>query len=195
MASLEDVMGHNAKSNYLGIHFRFNPGDFFHSGFITEGSRGYMGLPIKLVNSLKRSLQQPEFFMRRALSFTQKQLYKRNRSLNPFNITSVYLASPRNIAKRFDKLDDYTIGNQTFKIFTNQDTWSFLKEKSEDCPILEQYFGEILSTFEKEILVRSRIFYRARPSNWSFNVQGHRFARYEYEYIRYDNVIFSVFES
>ena len=60
--------------------------------------------------------------------------------------------------------------------------------------MVDFYFGDILSTLEKEMMLLSRVFYRARPSNWSFNVQGHRFSEREFEEIRHDRVIFDVLE-
>ena len=58
---------------------------------------------------------------------------------------------------------------------------------------MHQYFGDILSTFEKEILIYAKLFLRSRPSNWSFNVQGHRFARYEE--LPYDRYVFDIFKN
>ena len=49
-------------------------------------------------------------------------------------------------------------------------------EKELNCKLLADYLGDILSTFEKELMIRAFAFYRARPSNWSFNVQ-HRVER------------------
>ena len=46
---------------------------------------------------------------------------------------------------------------------------------------------------EKEILVQSLAFYRARPSNWSFNIQGHRFAEWGPRNLTHDRVVYDVF--
>ena len=62
-----------------------------------------------------------------------------------------------------------------------------------ECAIIDKIFGDILSTLEKEIMVRSLVFFRVRPSNWSFNVQGQRFAIYGNENIMHDRVIFDIF--
>jgi len=76
-------------------------------------------------------------------------------------------------------------------LITSIDTTKFLKREIAGCTLLESYMGDILSTFEKEILLNSSAFYRARPSNWSFNVQGQRFATHDE--LPYDRTIFDVF--
>ena len=43
------------------------------------------------------------------------------------------------------------------------------------------------------LLVRSFAFYRARPSNWSFNVQGHRWAERKSKDLIYDRVVYDIF--
>ena len=68
-----------------------------------------------------------------------------------------------------------------------------MERYKEKCELVKNLFGDIVSTFEKEVLVQALSFYRTRPSNWSFNVQGHRFARYTSEELKYDRVIFDVF--
>lgn len=42
-------------------------------------------------------------------------------------------------------------------------------------------------------MVNSLAFYRSKPSNWSFGVQGLRFGRFNYDRIQYDRVIFDIF--
>ena len=68
------------------------------------------------------------------------------------------------------------------------------KKSQTNCWALHEHFGDILSTLEKEILIRARIFLRTRPSNWSFNVQGHRIAERGFEKVENDRVIFDVFQ-
>ena len=78
-------------------------------------------------------------------------------------------------------------------MFTSLDTEQFLRENSQDCDVIQRFFGDVLSTLEKDILSWGKVFFRTRPSNWSFNLQGRRMARYEWELIKEDRPIYGLF--
>ena len=52
-----------------------------------------------------------------------------------------------------------------YKIYT-----SVVLAFSSKCGILNDLFGDIHSTFEKELMLRVGAFSRMRPSNWSFDI-------------------------
>lgn len=106
----------------------------------------------------------------------------------------IYIASPLNIAEYFYNHTTNKILNN-YKVFTTIDIQRFLETYRKDCWVIDIYFGDILSTLEKEMMVLSKIFFRSRPSNWSFNQQGHRMPNYPYEEIQNDRVIFDVFDA
>ena len=118
------------------------------------------GVKIEMIEKILKILDDPSLFLEKLLD--RKNFQK---------IQKIFIFSPQNTAKLFAN----SASNLT-KISTSQETFNFLKQKSKNCQILKHYFGDVLSTFEKEIALQSKCFYRARPSNWSFNVQGQRWA-------------------
>lgn len=60
--------------------------------------------------------------------------------------------------------------------------------------MIKNLYGDILSTLEKDILTHAYVFYRTRPSNWSFNVQAHRWAQ-NVTGLAYDAVVYDIFET
>lgn len=173
--------------SYTGVHWRFNEGDFFGNGFKNhnENKVSARGLSNNATKQLHRTLNHPEYFLDQLIPHLA-QNYNGTE-----NSKTLFISSPMNTAKLFRRTGDY----KNFKIFTTTDTQAFLREKLEEvnCTILVDMFGDILSTFEKEILLRSLGFYRTRPSNWSFNIQGHRWAEYGPKQLTHDRVIFDVF--
>ena len=108
-------------------------------------------------------------------------------------IKTYFITSPASIIEPLE-LENETNNYKGFRVFTSHDTNKFLRKHiATDCPMIEEWYGDIVSTLEKEILSWSRIFFRTRPSNWSFNVQGRRMTRYPWESIQDDRPIFSVF--
>jgi len=184
---------HERFEPFIGIHFRYNLGDYFRKDFLKKGyfkqpENGALGISSNLTEKIYKVLNgDVEYFLEKVVSFP------RSKSNNRTGPQTIYISSPPNISKIFSKIKFY----KNFKSFTTNDSKKFLKNVYEDqrhnCSIIKEYFGDILSTFEKEIMIRSSVFYRSRPSNWSFNVQGHRFAEYEHSELVDDEVILHVF--
>jgi len=112
------------------------------------------------------------------------------------NPTTVFISSPKGIAQQLGeevseqgRRRDY----KGYRVFTSLDTDKYLREHAEKCKIIDDFYGDVLSTLEKEILSWSRIFFRSRPSNWSFNIQGRRMSRYSWLKIKDDRTIFDIF--
>lgn len=180
-------------NNFVSAHFRFNPEDFFGPNFLNQtidlkieksGGLGH-GLKSSMSFQIQQSLKNSSYFLEK-LTATIGILT----ILDPNPPGVIYIASPINIAEIFPKNGTEFLN---FKIFSTLDVLNFLKFYQDECWILQNYLGDVLSTLEKEILIKSKIFFRARPSNWSFNVQGHRFANYNFSEIKQDRVIFDVF--
>ena len=194
--------------NFVSIHFRFNQDDFFSpklfermpenindwTGADDENLiKGLRRLDISVAKPLFLSLRDPSYFIERLMKFLDRSSQEGAR-IN--KNTTIYIASPTNLAERFEKAaDKHRDSNKdSHRLLTSIEVKAFLQSYRKSCWVVDTYFGDVLSTLEKEIIVMSRIFYRARPSNWSFNVQGHRMARYEYDYVKYDRVLFDIFK-
>ena len=200
--------------NYVGVHWRFNTDDFLGIGQKTSAlykikealindinqtniiddpkTRQILGagkgIPSSMRIEIFKTLLKPEYFLNKLIPHFEKHLG------NETNI--IFISSPQNVAEIFNKIGrNFIYQNRTFKIFTGIDTFQYLKSqaysKSTSCELLKEYLGDVLSTFEKELMVLSKSFYRARPSNWSFNVQGQRFGLYKD--LSHDRVIYDVF--
>ena len=105
------------------------------------------------------------------------------------HLKTVFITSPISIAENLRSNSTFLTD---YKVFTSLDTEEFLKKEAEDCEVIRRWFGDILSTLEKDILSWSRVFFRTRPSNWSFNLQGRRMARYKWEFIKEDRPIYAL---
>ena len=187
------VNSSNMVYDFTGIHFRFNPGDFFLSDFMKtkpELTR-QKGLDLGTVKNLQKSLKNSTYFYEKLYDFLNLTRREHANDDSPFRIPHfVYIASPINISKKFkSKAEKY----KKLSIFTTLDLINFLEPFSNNCQILKNYFGDILSTIEKEIMILSKLFLRSRPSSWSFNVQGHRNFKLGPELVKYDRVVFDVF--
>ena len=64
------------------------------------------------------------------------------------NLRTIFITSPISIAEHLRSNATYLPG---YKVFTSLDTESFLKQEAEDCGIIRRFFGDVLSTLEKDI--------------------------------------------
>ena len=207
--------------NFIGVHWRFNANDYLigkpkddeleeFRKFLFDESlnstdhrliKARHGLSADIIREIYKSMEDPIYFLEMLIEHIESDKYL-NLPENENGYTLV-IASPVSVAKKFENTLQkgyYTskTSNKTYKIFTGHDTKKFLTyylQKKHNCKTLQNYFGEILSTFEKELMVNSKSFYRTRPSNWSFNVQGQRFAFSDDvgSDLVYDRVIYDVF--
>merc|ERR1719350_139414 len=69
---------------------------------------------------------------------------------------SVFIASPANIAETFAEVGREYKG---FKFYTGKDTFEFLFSKRSKCEVIDQWFGEVLSEMEKEIMVLAKVYF------------------------------------
>ena len=197
---LKEVFG---EKQFIGVHWRFDEGDFFaqtkfankipyneNDGvpkkYVSIGRA--KGLNPKSTAALYKTIHDPEYFLDLLIPHVEENLSTNNSNTK---IKTIFIASPVSTSQLFQQKSSY----KNYKIFTTSDTHKFLKNilHKQNCTLLIDMFGDILSTFEKEILLRSLAFYRTRPSNWSFNVQGHRWANYKADDLVHDRVIFDVF--
>lgn len=144
---------------------------------------------MEISNHLQQTLKNPVYFLDLLLPHIEKNFENYTGNANDFK--TIFITSPADVAKEFKNIGSRIY--KGYKIFTTNDSEEFMRKYSENCELLKVLFGDVVSTFEKEVIVQSLSFYRTRPSNWSFNVQGHRFARYTSEELRYDRVIYDVF--
>ena len=182
------------QQNFIGIHWRFNLGDFFTDKFLEkdQNNTALKGLNNEVAFELQKSMKDFTYFFDKLSSYLSENGLEDRKSKT--KSTTVFITSPPNIAEKIKKVSENFNGNyKNFKIFTTLDTQNFVSKYKNNCAPIKNFLGEILSTLEKEILIYSKIYLRARPSNWSFNVHGHRFSRYDYESIKNDAVIFDVF--
>ena len=173
---MEVISDSRHQFNFAGVHFRFNPGDFFAQDFLkkeeTENAGNHMHSSISV--HIHRSLSRPRYLIRLLSKYLNKYYPKHHP-------TTVFIASPADIAVHLSNSSAEMSREKSYedlKVFTTLDTDRFLKGYAESCEVIREFYGDILSTLEKEIMSFSRIFFRTRPSNWSFNVQGSRMARY-----------------
>lgn len=185
LLTLENQDTFEIKNHFIGVHFRFNPNDFFNKNFLDDDyeiNHGKRAVSKEMLIKIRESIVNPESFLDLLTRhIKQSGLGQENKI--------IYIASPSNIAKNFQKFKNYS----GFEIFTSEHVNQFLTPLRKQCATLDRYYGEILSLVEKELMVISRHFYRCRPSNWSFNQLGYRAALMPYEKIRDDKVIFDVF--
>ena len=171
---------HNLQSgNFTGIHFRYNPNDFF-AGNPKIGQDGHK-LNDDYFANLLLALKNPRWFLDKTLKYVEQHHTDTDKK--------IIITSPLNIADLFynhTKLGHF----KNYSIITSKNTKEFLESKR-GCEPVDLWFGEILSILEKEILVHSGAFLRARPSNWSFNIQGQRMARFES--LPHDRYMFDIF--
>ena len=165
---------------------------------------GKKGIPEWVRVEIHKSLKNPGYFIEKLLRhietvIPERELYDGHINGTESSLSStltIFISSPQNIAQYFEdlmKTPFKTPSGRIVKIITSNDTLKFFNQQAKQCQIFEDYKGDILSTFEKEILINSFSFYRARPSNWSFNVQGQRFGKLDEEKLKYDRVIYDVF--
>lgn len=188
---IRDYMGIQNYKKFVAVHFRFNPDDFFDKEFMGEADgstlRNYRGIDPYTANHLRRTLHDTKYLLDHLVKKMDQHPWNHSGKINKV----IYIASPRNVAGSFPVHNGQTYGG--YQIFNTLDITEFLDSYREDCWVYEHYYGDILSTLEKEMMVISKIFYRSRPSNWSFNEQGHRFAEEPAEEIAEDRVVFDIF--
>ena len=192
------------EENFIGIHWRFNHNDFLgrtpykkvsgSSHFASSANattkpvlQGYKDVSVEMLQEIFKTLAEPHYFMEKLVPHIEQNLPPSQ------NGRTVFISSPTNTAERFKTLKNKYISpqNVTYKIITSYESNLFMKHVGKNCQNIRWYLGDVLSTFEKEVMVRSKSFYRARPSNWSFNVQGQRFGRNGK--LPYDRVVYDVF--
>lgn len=183
LLTLENESSYRYDNKFIGVHFRFNPDDFFNKAFLDQSSetlahKRTRSLNLETVKNLQKSLKNTTFFLENLVQNLQE------RNLTQHKI--IYIASPINIARSFIVNLPANRTFQNYKIVTTVQTSTFLRKFRDDCWMIDTYFGDILSTLEKELMVMSKIFYRSRPSNWSFNQEGYRIASRTYEEVSQD---------
>lgn len=173
--------------NYVFVHWRFNEYDFLPGNFrefdvesrLKSNSKGIGDVYLEHIQA---TLRDPNYFLDLLLPHVRENF--KNKPIPK----TVYISAPYNTAKIFGEIKEF----KGVKIVSTAGAFDFL-EKFRDCEIIDRLFGDILSTFDKEIGVQSLSFYRSRPSNWSFNIQGQRFSKYSNEDLEHDRVVFDVF--
>ena len=182
----------SSSSSFISLHWRFNPGDFLSPDFLTIRNesevQGRRGVDKPAMLNLHKSLNNMTFLIEKLINHVE-----RKDIADPPK--TILITSPPGILHKINEKDlsNFQYHDKKYKILTTENSINFLKNFM-DCWVIEKYFGDVLSTFEKEVVLRSEIFYRARPSNWSFNTQGHRFAEFDYDKIKFDGVVYDVFE-
>lgn len=174
----------NLNAKFIGIHWRYNPGDFFGqaalNGDVSADDINIRNLGNKMSLNLKAVILNPEYFLEKLVDYLDRQFNKHDIKLENHEKV-IFLASPKNMISKFDQvLEKFTKNGKykSWKIVTSTKSTEFLqtlKNKS-NCDILKRFYGDILPMVEMQILEKSFAFYRSRPSNWSFNVQAARFA-------------------
>lgn len=180
--------------NFVAVHFRYNPGDFFSQNFLKREGKvtAIRGITYKMALKIQKSLTNSTYFLENLMAKIEKLKGNstENQNTDEQKPQIIYIASPDGISKYFPH-KGYKFKN--YKIYTTKDMHKFLNKFMNSCWVVKKYFGDILSTLEKELMILAEIFFRSRPSNWSFNEQGHRASQYEYDRIKNDRVIFDVF--
>lgn len=183
----EDTVLQN--KNFIGVHWRFDDkNDFFPVNFLETKFRDLKpakGLTVNAMRLIQKCISEPEFLVKQVIKHVQNHI--RNGISSHDNV--IFLSAPRSILSSFKNFTEIN----GFRVVTSLDTQQFLK-KRKSCKIIRDYFGDICSTFDKEIQFKSTMFYRSRPSNWSFNVQAQRWANSDYKSIENDGTVFDVFE-
>merc|ERR1712110_1320234 len=133
--------------------------------------------------SIILALKYPPHFFQSIVNYAERVLPSDHQK-------AVLITSPFNIADEFHKVGRDFKG---YKFFTTHDTMDFLTRHRQDCEAIDNWFGEVLSELEKELLIYAKAFFRARPSNWSFNVQGHRTAKFDT--LDHDRYIYDLFKN
>ena len=179
----------NPTFEFIAVHWRFNIGDFFKNDVLNKNETeiGNKGVSNDMAKHLYRSMKDFTYFFDHLINYLEKNS----------KIKTILITSPINIARDISKIsqDQNNKGfYKQYKIITTIDTDQYLTRFRSNCQVIDDYYGDVLSTLEKEIVLKSAIFIRSRPSNWSLNVQGHRFAVYDYEVIAKDSVIFEIFK-
>ena len=199
---IETIIGTNEK--FVGIHFRFTIGDFVSRNSMKDSDENMIeqnGVSPEYLLHVKKSLLDFSYFFNRTVSF-----FNKNSEFD--DIQTIFIASPPSVVKHISKvlkknstskIEGQIFGQnfyQNYRIFTTADTQRYLKNKEieTNCWAFRDYFGDVLSTLEKELMVQAQIFIRTRPSNWSFNVQGHRNSE-GYQKVVNDRVIYDVFKN
>ena len=177
------------------MHWRFNPGDIFSKDFLNSNAtfehidkeRGarVIGISQMLIQLIHKCMHNPDYLLEQLIQHIEKQFEK-----DKIVVKTIFITSPIEVADMLAKVGRTFRG---YTIFTTIDTHDFLS-RYRDCETVDQLYGDILSTLEKEILVQSFAYYRTRPSNWSFNVQAHRWAK-QVPGLKFDSVIYDIFVS
>jgi len=162
----KEFLSEHKIDEFLGVHFRYNNNDFFNTQ--PRAGKGGKSMDPLTYSNLVVALLYPKYMFDRLVKYHEEKITTK--------VKSIFIASPANIATKFAVIGREYKG---LLFFTGKDTFSFLEKKRENCKVIDQWFGEVLSELEKQIMVLSKVYFRARPSNWSFNVQGQRFARYD----------------
>lgn len=176
----QEFLTENGIDDFLGVHFRYNNNDFFNAR--PQAGKGGRSMDPSTYSNLVVALMYPKYMYDRLVKYHDEKM--------EVKVSSVFIASPANIAAKFADLGREYKG---LKFFTGKDSFAFLEKKRKSCMVIDQWFGEVLSEFEKEIMVLAKVYFRARPSNWSFNVQGHRFAKYEN--LEHDRWMYDIFRN
>jgi len=155
--------------NFIGIHFRYNVRDFFGKD-LNLGASGRK-MDAQTTGNIMISLKYPPYFLKQVIQYANRELVGIGRK--------VFIASPYNIAEGFASAAGRNHFVKGYEFYTTKDSTAFLEAKRSGCEVIDTWFGEVMSEFEKEILIYAKAYFRSRPSNWSFNVQGHRTAHYE----------------
>jgi len=177
---------------YLGIHFRYNFNDFIKGNSDSEAAKigsAYRANSVEGLASIVLSVKDPNYLYKHLKSYLD--------SLPPHFDRVIYLATPVVMWQWFREQHFGVVdpeGSLVYKgitIVSGYEQSRFLKTYIDNCETIKTYFGEIESIFDKEVMVNSGAFIRSRPSNWSFNVMGHRMAANED--LPYDRTIYDIF--
>ena len=191
ICEIEHVSRRCGMGNFIGIHFRFNTGDFFGADFAEKAEDEATGnhIPNQIAKHIHRSMLNGTYFLDKVVNYIETKVENGEFVKKP---TAILVTSPtyNSIAEQLKGIHEH----RGYVIASTLDSTEFLK-RYEACVAIRDLFGDFLSTLEKEILLYSSAFFRARPSNWSFNIQGRRFSQFDYERIKNDRVVFDLFSN
>lgn len=178
----------NKIDQFIGIHWRYNSNDFYDKNMANFTKRklkksNKRGLSLRLTKELQNVIKNTSYLFDKIRS-PEILLGKSHK-----HVSTIIISSPFNMAAKFDQARS----KFGYRIFTTKDSRDFLWEYRDNCEVVRDLFGEVLSTFEKEIMLRATVFYRSRPSNWSFNVQGMRWSSKKFGEIALDKTVFDLF--
>ena len=139
------VLGTEART-FVGVHWRFNQGDFFHKDIMKmkEEEVNGRGLPHEASVHLWKTLKDPRYFLDLLIPHLERN-FNKTTPLPGHKI--IFITSPLNIAKNFREIGHEYKG---YKLYNRLDTEKFLSE-FKLCEYIQQTFGDTISTENSKV--------------------------------------------